>query len=59
MAKANAKAQREALDSQAAQMFKRGARVSDIMRTTGTNYTRVHNTLITAGLIPADPDTDD
>jgi len=52
---ANAKQQREAKDSEIARRFERGERVSDIMRVTGTNYTRVHETLVTAGLV-TDPE---
>lgn len=55
---ANAKQKREALDSAAARMFQSGRRVTDIMRETGSNYTRVHETLVTAGLVQ-DADTDD
>lgn len=55
---ANAKQRQEALSTPAAQMFKKGRKVTDIIRVTGTNYTRVHETLVTAGLI-TDADTDD
>jgi hypothetical protein len=52
---ANAKQQREAKDSEIARRFERGEKVKDIMRVTGTNYTRVHETLVTAGLV-TDPE---
>lgn len=48
---ANAKQAAEAKNSEIGRMFASGKRVTEIMRVTGSNYTRVHETLVTAGLV--------